>query len=39
MGKLFFPIELKNDSRDDLQHFNYVLVALNGFIFVPPPPP
>ena len=32
-------ITLKHDSLDNLQHSNYVLVALDGFIVDPLPPP
>ena len=33
VGKLLFSIELKHASLDKIQHFNKVLVMINGFIF------
>ena len=37
MDKFLVTVELKHDSLDELQYFNYVFVALEVFIFDIPP--
>ena len=36
MGQILITIKLKNDSLDEIQHYSYVLVALDGFIVSTP---